>query len=384
MAGVDLNGFTIKTLEEIRDDLGARLVARFGNAFDTSPESPDGQQIGVMSDVVYDAWQMGELAFNSYAPSKTFGLGLDNLCELNHVRRLFQKPTTITAKMGGSNGVIIPMGSLVADAVGLEFATASELTLDSSTDNAVTAVATVAGPNVVLANTVTKIVTTGILGWDTVNNPEAGATGNDRETDPQLRNRRAASVVTTSTGTGAAFYAALSRIGATFIVVIDNDTGGVVDGQPANSVQCVVEEGSQTEVAAAIASVKPYGIQAFGDVETTITDQKGHPKIIGFSRTTRVDIFVTVDLVRNKGATFDSADRVIAVLLEHLNNLDVSQDVIWSDIFEPITIEVENISIKSLTIGTSASPVTIADILLGIKERARTDAAKVVVNDLTP
>jgi uncharacterized phage protein gp47/JayE len=383
MSGVTGEGFTIKPLEQIVSDLGARLVARFGSTFDVSPESPDGQLIGVVSDTIFDAWQMGELSYNAFAPSKTFGLGLDNLCELNHVVRQFQTATKITAQMTGSNGVTIPKGSIIADSIGLEFETEQDLLLDSNTDNSVTAVATVTGPNVVEANAVTTIVTA-ISGWETVTNPEAGVVGNNREEDPQLRNRRAASVITTGVNTNESIYAAMFRLGATYVVVIDNDTGATVDGQPTSTFQCVVEGGSQVEIAEAIFAVKPYGIQAFGDISTSVSDSKGYSKVIGFSRTSRTDIYVSIDFVRNKGASFDSDERISQVVLEHINTLNINEDVVWSDIFEPITSEVKGISIKSLYIGLAASPSGIVDIPLGIKQRAITDVAKVVINDLTP
>ena len=54
MAGVNETGFSIKPLDDIISDLGDRLVARFGNTFDVSPESPDGQLIGVVSDTIFD------------------------------------------------------------------------------------------------------------------------------------------------------------------------------------------------------------------------------------------------------------------------------------------------------------------------------------------
>ncbi len=382
--GIDSDGFTIKPLDVIVTDLGNRLVARFGSTFDVSPESPDGQLIGVVADTIFDGWQMGELSYNAFSPSKTFGLGLDNLCELNHVTRYFERPTQATVRMVGSNGVLIPKDSVVADASGLEFKTKEDLTLDDSTDNSVTVVATVSGANIVLANSITKIVTEGIIGWTGVNNPEAGVTGNDYETDPQLRSRRAASVITTGKNTNEAVYSALSKLGATYIVVIDNDSGAIVDGQPANSFQVVVEGGSQNEIATAIAAVKPYGIQAYGDIVTSVPDSKGYPKNIGFSRTSRVDVHVLVDFVRKKGAAFDSDKQIQAEIVAHINALNINEDVVWSDVFEPITQKVDNISIKKLTIGLTASPSAILDLPMGIKQRAETDLAKVVVNDDTP
>ena len=381
--GVDENGFTIKPEEEISTDIGNNLVATFGSTFDVSPESPDGQLIGVFSSALYDAWQMGELAYNSYVPSKTFGVGLDNLCELNEVERYYQRPTTATVAMSGDNGVVIPAGSLVADESGLEFETTVGLTLDSSTDNSVSVFATTAGANIVPAGTITVIVTEGISGWTGVNNPEAGIVGIDKETDPQLRNRRAKSVVTTGTSTNAAIYAALYKLGATYVVVIDNDSGEVVDGQPPNTFQCVVEGGSQVDIAQAIYTVKPYGIQAYGDIQTTVEDSKGYPKVIGFSRTSRVPVYVSVSLVRNKGASYDASTIVQANLIEYINGLNIGDDVIWSDLFDPINT-VPYISVKSVTLGTSVGPTLTEDIVIGIKNRAEADEIQVVVTDITP
>ena len=383
MAGVNADGFTIKPLEQIRTDLGNRLIARFGSTFNISPESPDGQLLGVYSDALFEAWQMGELSHNAFAPSKTFGVGLDNLCELNHVRRYFKRPTSATVQLTGVNGALIPTLTLLADDSGLEFYTVQDITLDDQTDNSVSVLATVSGPNEVLANTITVIVEP-VAGLVSVTNPEAGITGIDREEDPQLRNRRAASVITTGTNTNEALYSALFKLGANYVVVVDNDEGVMVDGQPANTFQCIVEGGSQVEIAEAIFDKKPYGIQAYGDIVTVVTDSKGFPKNIGFSRTARVPIYVTVQFARKKGAAFDSEVQIAARVLEHINSLNINEDVVWSDIFEPITESVDFISIKSLTIGLSANPTLIDDLPMGIKQRASATDITVVIDDITP
>ena len=384
MAGVTTEGFTVKTLEQIRKGVEDKLIARFGITFDVSPESPDGQLIGVFSDVIFEAWQMGELSYNSFSPSKAFGLGLDNICEINHVTRYFETPTKASIQVVGKDGAFIPKGSVVKDDLGLEFVTEFDLTIDNTTDNSVSVHATVSGANVVQENSIVHIVTEGISGWTGVSNREAGVVGIDREQDTQLRNRRAASVVSTGTGVSASLYSALYRLGASYVVVLDNDTSGVVEGQPPHTIQCIVEGGNQVEIAKAIFAVKPYGIRAYGEVETSVLDAKGFPKVVGFSRTERTPIYVTVDFVRGKGSSFDSDVQIRTAVVSHINSLGINDDVVWSDIFEPVTKVVQGISIKGIFIGTSADPTASTDISVGIKQRAQTDEVKVVVNDNTP
>ncbi|MEY6830937.1 baseplate J/gp47 family protein [Enterobacter roggenkampii] len=178
--GVTRQGFIRKPLEKILSDLNSKFIAQFGESFDVTPESPDGQVIGIIADKISECWDLAQGSFNSYRPGATSGAGLDAIVELNRVTRIVNKPTEVTCVLGGDAGVIIPAGSIVATQNGeYEFSTNNEVTLP----NSVTVTCTVTGEIPIIANSVTKVVTQ-IDGWASVNNPSDGVTGIDYESDP--------------------------------------------------------------------------------------------------------------------------------------------------------------------------------------------------------
>jgi hypothetical protein len=369
MAGVSVNGFTNKSVDEIRTSLEARFKGRFGSLFDVSSRSPDGVLIGIVSDVLGDQWDLAEAAYNSYVPSKVEGVGLDYICELNDVSRIIDQPTIVTVLLDGDNNTIVPAGSVVATVDGVEFTTNVEVIIADNVENSVTATATVLGPIVIGPNEVTVIVTQ-IVGWLTSDNLEAGVTGITRETDPQLRNRRKAAVTTSGSGTFEATYSALADLNITFARILENDTNAPVDGIPAKAYHTIVAGGSTQEIAEAIFNNKPGGIQAFGAVTISVTDNRGFPHDVSFSRPDDIPIFIKVVYEAFLGSSFDAPELIAQALFEHINLLTIGEDVLWADLFVPATQATPLISIKSIEVGTSIPNLDVIDIPIGDTEKA--------------
>jgi uncharacterized phage protein gp47/JayE len=369
MAGVSVNGFTNKSVDEIRTSLEARFKGRFGSLFDVSSRSPDGVLIGIVSDVLGDQWDLAEAAYNSYVPSKVEGVGLDYICELNDVSRIIDQPTIVTVLLDGDNNTIVPAGSVVATVDGVEFTTNVEVIIADNVENSVTATATVLGPIVIGPNEVTVVVTQ-IVGWLTSDNLEAGVTGITRETDPQLRNRRKAAVTTSGSGTFEATYSALADLNITFARILENDTNAPVGGIPAKAYHTIVAGGSTQEIAEAIFNNKPGGIQAFGAVTVSVTDKNGFPHDVSFSRPDGIPIFIKVVYEAFLGSSFDAPELIAQALFEHINLLTIGEDVLWADLFVPATQATPLISIKSIEVGTSIPNLDVIDIPIGDTEKA--------------
>jgi len=375
MAGVTSEGFTVKSLTEITNDINGSMVSKFGTTFDTSPESPDGQVIGVMANLIANLWQQAEAAYNGYNPSSAFGNGLDKLCELNGVFRIINKPTTVAITFTGSNGTLIPKGYVVKTADDLEFATVA----DAVIPQVVTAECTTYGAIVIAANEV-NILTDAIQGLSSATNLEPGITGVVAEEDPALRARRETLVINSGTSSIDAIYAAVRNLRLPYITIIENYEDVPVNGIPAHSFLTIVEGGTPEEISEAIYNNKPIGCQAFGDIVTQVYDNRGYPHPIGISRPYPIDIEIEVVIKKLNGASLDSEALAQTALVNYINALQISEDVIWSKLFNVVLEATPNISITSILINfVSGTPAT-ADLPITVQQRARTDSGKVVVS----
>lgn len=372
--GVTDKGFISKPLEEIVSSLNSRFTGKFGSSFDVSPESPDGQVIGIISKEISDCWLQAEASFNAYRPGAMSGVGLDNICELTHTTRYVDLPTRVTVVLGGDSGKTVPAGSLVSDG-NLDFATENDVQLPGD----VTVRCTTAGENYVPPNTITQIKTP-IVGWTSVNNPEEGKTGINYESDPALRARRDRTTVSEGSATVEAIYAALSSLDLTYVRIRDNDTGKPIGSQPSGTIFVVVDGGTTNDIAQKIFDKKAGGVPTYGNISVSIKDSRGYPKTINFSRSSAASIFITGKFKRLPGSNLSSNDvakTLAQAAMDYVNNLSPGEPVVWSYMFKPLLEAGGAIQIDSLFIGLSANPTGTTTLEMDIDKRARTDLAKI-------
>ena len=377
MAGVTAQGFTVKAVSEITSDLNNSFIGAFGTQFDTSPESPDGQCIGIMASALADVWQQAEASYNAYSRSNAFGVGLDKLVELNGVTRITNMPTSVAQSFIGTSGTVIPQGYVVKTSDGLSFATVAQAIIPA----VVTANCTTQGAIRILAGDVLTL-TTAIPGLISTTNLAPGITGIINEEDPALRNRAEVDTISSGTSGVDAIYQAVAGLNLPYIAIIENNTAATVDGIPPNSFLTVVEGGTPQEVSQAIYDNKPQGGNAFGTIITTILDSKGYPHYIGISPPAPVDVKVTGSITNLPGASINSAALAGVVIVNYINNLNISEDVLWSSVVAEVMNKVPNIKVNAsgTAIGLFTGVMGTTDLPMSAQQRARTDVSKVVVN----
>lgn len=379
--GVTENGFVRKPLSEIIASLNNRFVGKFGKTFDTSPESPDGQVIGIVADEIHTCWQQSEMAFNAYRPGATQGVGLDNICELTKTVRYVDRPTRVTIECDGDVDTLIPEGSIVSDG-NMDFKTLEDVLIPGD----VTAEATLLGEYYVAPNTVTQIKTTSIVGWKTVSNPEAGQTGIIYEEDPALRARRDRTTASESATTIEAIYAALADLDLEYIRIRDNDTAAPIGEQPSGTVMVVVDGGTKNDIARRIYRAKTGGVPTFGNIEITVNDSKGWPHVVRFSRSVDYPVYVTGTFRRRVGSNISSNDTAALfkeASLGYINNLKPGEPLIWSRLFAPLMNVVQGVELVDLTIGINLNAMSHTSIEPDIYQRVRTTADKLTFTDVT-
>lgn len=343
-------GYTPRTVIEIRDAIAARMKAAFGENFDVTTSSPDGQVIGIMAQEIWEVEQEAFALFQSLSPSLSSNVALDYSVGYNDLKRIVDRPCTVMLTLRGIEGTLVPKGSRVSTRAALGTPIEFTTNLDVLLPNTVLATCTTLGDINVNAGEVTEIVTTGISGWVSVINEEDGSRGIPYESDGQLRARQVKTVEAQGRQSVGTIQAALTRLGVEYLSVLESYPGHEIPDMPLNSFEVVVKGGEPNQIAEIINAERPLGIRAYGNTEIRVIDSLGQPRIIGFTRPEPVAIYVEVYATKKVGASNDAEAQIKANLVNYIKSLTVGEDVEWAKLFAPIS-GIPNITIDALLVG---------------------------------
>lgn len=216
--------------------------------------------------------------------------------------------------------------------------------------------------------------------------------GRDIETDPDFRNRREDLLKVTGKATIDAIRAAVLLVDDVDESFVFENVTDVVDvnGVPAHSFETVIRGplADNTEVSQAIFDTKAAGIQAFGDTVIPITDAQGFIHSIGFSRATKIPIFIIITVVTNTdpktGPVYptDGDAQVAAALASFGDFLGISRDVIAEQVkceaFETSGV----VDITVFFIDDAPAPAVSDNIPISSREIATFDTADIAVTSV--
>lgn len=388
--GITDAGFNRKRTTQILDELNAAHKTIFGDNFNVSPDSPDGQVNAIIAESLGNLWEIAELAYNAFNPSAANGNVLSNLVQLNRIVRKAAASTVVqSVDITGTNGTVIPAGSIVSTTDGIEGTTDTEVTINGAGAAIVNVTITETGPIEIAIGTLTNIDTP-ITGWATVNNPFAGIQGTDEETDVELRSRRskstaleAASIIDSIRGE------ILEQELVEKAVVLENTTL-VTDGEglPGKSFRAVVLGGTDADIAQAIFSRAPTGIRPDGTEIIEVLDSAGLPHTIRFSRPTEITIYVVVNIT-GLGTFPSNGDELVAqAIVDYANGelvdgreFSLGDDIIHSELYTPINT-IPGGTVDSLYINTTGAPGPgdDSDIAISTQEISMFELVNITVN----
>lgn len=194
--------------------------------------------------------------------------------------------------------------------------------------------ADVTGANTLAADSLT-VITTPVAGWNTVNNPQAGSTGRELETDDELRLRRLQSIITGNATDEAIRSSIFNDVSGVTNVVVKSNRSDIVDseGRDPHSFEAVVEGGTDNDIADKILDVQPAGITSYGNTQVNRPDSQGFTQAIRFSRPETVYIFVKVRRkFYNEEEYPSNGDALIKENIVNwslvTSNIDIGKDVI--------------------------------------------------------
>lgn len=386
----DSTGIISQNLTEIIDERESALKVFLGQDFVVSGDSIVGnlqlsdadRELAIQELIVYLAVQMN--------PDTAEGIFLDFICALNNIYRLAPQYTTIPITVTGTVGIAVDAGNLtiVDETTDEYYANQSAFTIGSGGTVDVVFQATSYG-TILASNSSTYSIKTPLSGITSTAYTIGGTTsvGSYVETDSELRARREYLLDLAATSTKASIKSAVLEVdGVDFCQVYENDTSGTVDGIPSKAFEVVVRGGTDEDIATAILSKKPTGIQAYGSETVVVTDEYGDEFTIGFTRATEVPLEARLTLLVSSTQTSDWEDTVKQALVDKFTQLyTVGQDVFVYNLYCVLNSYLEIINTSVFQIQKeidSASWSSTVDILP--REVGTLDVANIAITQVTP
>lgn len=359
MAGLTREGFIPLSYGEIKRSIERRLND-FSPGFDTSPQSPDGQMIGIMTAQLAMLWTELDKIYKSFDPNAASGQALRNLGAISGVLYGVGGRSTARVLFKGIAGTVVPQGTLVANAKGQQFFTTNEIIIPGTTDvNAVNP-----GATPVDQGSITQINAT-IGGLVSIEQPVKGVVGKPAQSEQQFRNKRNRTVMRNSVSSEETLRSRLIDIGMTHVQVINNNTDSSVDGISPRHIHVIVANLATVpddSIARVIFNTISMGIPTFGSTSVVVNDVTNKPHTIKFSKATeqRVKIEVSVKFL-DLSTAFGAIGIIKEALVDHVNSLDVGEDLVYSRLFSLITPTAKaDVTVLKIGTGTTLGVVNVS------------------------
>lgn len=369
---VDSAGLHIPTYNDILEDMIAAMKQIYGDDIYLENDSADYQLLSIFALKQSDCLQALAYAYNARSPHTAIGTALDAVVKLNGITRKAASHSTCDVTLTGTAFTQITNGA-VQDKAGIIWDLPSSVVIGSDGTLITTATCRETGAVSALVGDLDTIYTP-TYGWTAVTNHAAAIQGRDVETDAELRQRQSVSTSNPSqtmlAGTKGAI-AALPNVSRFAVYENDTNSSSVTEdnpyGLPPHSITCVVEGGTDQDIAEAIYTHKGIGCYTNGTVPVQFTDQNEYVNTIRFSRPTYKDVYVDLEVKKYTGYVSSVISQVRLAIYDYLASLTVGSDVSISMLIGVITacnpdINKPIFGIKSIKIGTDEESLAAADI----------------------
>lgn len=331
---LDENGLTLKTANDIRDELVNGFKSIYGSDIILDSNTQDGQVIDIYTQMATDIREVIQNYYNSMNPDMCRGQIQDIRYRINN---LFRK---------GGNFTIIPVTLVINKTVSLQGldsnyndidATAYGVTddsentyylIDSETFTAGTYVRNFRADSYGDINPVVGTVTNQqkiVTGVTSVNNASAAITvGEDEETDEEFSTRRQKSVENKSQNSNDALRSQLLDLdGVTNAFVYNHDYENYpdeddADGIPPHYIWVIVEGGANSDIGNVIYA-NTSGCGTKGAITVNIPTASNQTFIAHFDRTVGVPLYIKFDLQETVKNTIFDYDAIKETIVENLS-----------------------------------------------------------------
>ena len=393
--GLTADGFFIKRLADIKEEIEQRFRDEFGDEIDLRPQTPEGQVIAIMSEREAAVWELAQAVYDSQNPNKAIGKPLDDVVAITGTTRTPALNSTIDDGVArGDDGTILDPGAgdiliSVTGNTNAQFKiTGGPYVIDipdgpTFKSLPITLVSVATGEIVANAGTL-NVIDTPQAGLVSFTNESDATLGAVIESDPDLKLKRNTELQIAGSATIDAIIAELNARELTTAVIVFQNIKSIVDldGRPPKSLDIVVLGDDEQDLADAIFKVVGGGNETIGDITKTVIDGEGFEHIIKFSRPTEIEIHIEMDLTVNANLyPVDGDAQVEAALLAYGELQNTGQDVVvrGSNPLICAIDQIPGITDVVIRIGKAVNPVNDDNIVIASREIAEFDSGRITI-----
>ena len=439
--GLTVAGFVAKSLQDIKTEYEQDFTAGFGTGTNLSPQSVNGQLIGIFAERDAEIWEALLELSAAMDPDQATGASEDTLAGLTGTMRHLARASASSVLAVGAVGTVLlsgrvfsvvgsgvrftslanatlslapswaastvyALGALVTNGGKVFYATAAGAsaasggplgTMTAIVDGTVTWRSVGAGSGVVAVPVVAQAtgpkpanawslstVETAVSGLDSVSNPLDAVLGVDIETDAALRVRRVAELQNSGLSAVEAIRANMLQVAGVAQVFVFENTDPLnanSDGMPPNSIEVVAQGGADADVRAAVFASRGAGITATGTNPGTVVDSQGQSHAVAFSRPGPVPVYLAVTVATDVHFPSNGAAQVVAALQAWgLARLSVGAALHQSQLFAPIFTVPGVLDVPVLFLGTTPAPTGTGAVVTTSRQQALLDTSRISVS----
>lgn len=388
---VTQTGVILPDTAEIRTDVENDFREAFGGDLDVSPETPQGLLITGETLARDQVVRNNADLANQINPNIAGGVFLDAIWRLTGGQRVAATPSIVReVALTGVPGTIVPAGSLASvGPEGAQFRLLSAVVLTGGAGSGLFQSVDL-GAITAPIGALNQIVT-GVLGWETVNNPSAAEVGRDEESDIASRIRRRQTLALQGITLPEAIMSGLYTVeGVRSAVFRENVTNATIAIEGVSlvehSVYICVDGGSDEDVALMLLRKKSVGAAWNGNTTVpTVEPYSGQTYDVKFSRPALVPIYVRVT-VRGGAAFPDVAGLVRSAMTDYAAGLQEGETgfVVGADIspFElagAVNRVAPTIYVQLVELSTDGTTFSSANVTITIAQLATLLAGNIAV-----
>lgn len=377
------NGVIVPDTSDILTDVQNEYKGALGADLDVSGETPQGVLITAETLSRNEVVRNNAAVANQINPNMAGGIFLDAIWALLGGQRFVALPTIVRdVVLTGIPGVIVTAGALATTgANGDQFQLLSNVILGSDGTGLGTFQSVDLGPIPAPAHGLNTIASS-VLGWETVDNPDAGTTGQPEESDLAARTRRRNTLALQGVSLPEAITSSVhSAEGIRSMSFRENVTNApiVIEGVTLSphSIYACVDGGTDQIVAEALLQKKSLGADWNGATVVNVTEPiTGQVYPVQFDRPTEVPIFVRVTV--RGGASYPDVPGIVRQsMVDYANGLQEGEDgfIVGGDVspFElagAVNREAPTIFVQNLLLSTDNITFSAVTISITIKQLA--------------
>lgn len=380
---VNEQGYLRPTYDELLERRIELAKELFGQDIDTSDATTLGKYIRLAVKDLAEAYEAQEIIYYSRFPNTATGQSLDRLMPFGSISRNAATSAEHRVKFKGTKDYTVPEGFLVGTTGDEEFYVVNAIVLDENGEGEGTVLCTELGAagNVALG-AITEIINPSV-DVESIEHVAILSLGKETESDIALRERFSLAIQGSGSGTATAIRGAIMRIsGVTGCLVVENNTGAAdADGRPPHSFEVYVyaPDTLDQEIAEAIFSKKPLGIQCVGDVSVDVTDVSGNAQAIKFSRVTETVIYIKATVATDSDFELDGVEQIKTALEGQINRLGTGMDVVFTSLYRHIFGVAGVRDVTYLGVSTNGSSYTAQNVQMDESHVARISAANIEI-----